>query len=259
MLTPDVDRRSDNHSHDDRPTLPAAAIGYNVTTNWEGAIAATAAANVTASAADEALQRIHSLIGKLDDEKHVAQAPQAPASPTPPPPPAAAASPTPSTTVRHEDEALQNYMDQFLERITGKKKELDPQSAAAVAIAAETAAAAAEAAAEAEKPREIKRPPESALDLSKMREVANHSARQALGLHDGRRLAGNVRQTFLIALILSLMSSLLAAVTLLVGSSWTWILALSILPLALFMTWRFRGQCRQLRQLGDDSPARAAA
>jgi hypothetical protein len=136
-------------------------------------------------------------------------------------------------------------MDQFMERITGKKKPEGDD--AAVATAAEAAVPVVPV--EPDKPREIKRAPESAQDMSAMRQLANESARRALGAHDGQRLISGTRTSFLGALCLSFISSLLAAGFYAGHMPWGWTSALLLMLLAGVLTWRFHSLCRKLQRL----------
>ncbi|HEX5103110.1 MAG TPA: hypothetical protein VFV87_04835, partial [Pirellulaceae bacterium] len=153
---------------------------------------------------------------------------------------------SPRDTGSQDEEALQHYMDRFLERVTGKKKsdgETTPDPAVTVVAAS--------APQEPEKPREIKRPPDSVQDLSQMRALANQSAREALGIHTGRQIATSARTAGLVALFLAGFSSILAASHLAMTASWMWLGSLAIVPLTLFMTWRFfrlRGQLLRLER-----------
>jgi hypothetical protein len=139
-------------------------------------------------------------------------------------------------------------MDQFLERVTGKKK---PESELAEG---QTAALAAPAPPQSEKQREFKRAPESVQDLSQMRELANQNARHALGIHAGQRLSSASRNAFIAALALSLVSSALAATFLVARVPWAWGSAVTVMPLALFLTWRYWSLRRKLAE-PDDYPA----
>ena len=136
------------------------------------------------ASADAALDQIDRLIGRINSTSSIAAtmplATEQPASALPQADENISASVTVPTATPvhrsgpHDDEALRDYMDQFLERVTGKKKE--PEGPRPGAVAAEIVAIS-----EPEKPREIKRGTESPQDLSMMRELANKSARRRWG------------------------------------------------------------------------------
>jgi hypothetical protein len=236
---------------------PAGASGSSATIAWTGnrnsddydgqnQPEGEAQANVTevAGSAEAALEHIDKLIGRINSNTSAAKV--TPAEDT--------AEPAAHAQPGHEDEALQNYMDQFLERITGKKKPegATPESVAVTQVGPVVAP-------EPEKTREIKKAPESVQDMSMMRELANESARQALGAHAGQRLVGGTRNTFLAALSLSLISSLLALTSLMGQAAWAWNSSLLVMLLAGVLTWRFLSLRGKLRRLNSDLPAGSAA
>jgi hypothetical protein len=84
-------------------------------------------------------------------------------------------------------------------------------------------------------------------------------ARQALGAHAGQRLISGTRNSFLGALSLSLVSSLLAVTSLMGQVGWAWNSAVLVMLLALVLTGRFlllRGQLQKLNGC-DASPSAA--
>lgn len=245
---------------DQRPETnvpPAGVSGNSATIAWTGnrnsddydgesqRAGGERLANVTevAGSAEAALQQIDKLIGRINSNTSATAATPA----------AQADEPTAHAEPGHEDEALQNYMDQFLERITGKRKPegASPESATVTQVGPVIAP-------EPERAREIKKAPESIQDMSLMRELANESARQALGAHAGQRLIGGTRSMFLAALTLSLISSLLAITSLLGQMAWAWNSSALVMLLAAIVTWRFLCLRGQLQRLNNDLPAGSA-
>jgi hypothetical protein len=257
----------------------SATIAWGERKNLDAPIdAEVAEVGEVAASADAALDQIDKLIGRINSTSSVAVTspfsalePNSPDEPSSPPEalfdqpsalpaslsvtsPFAAADAPVHKSGPHDDAALQDYMDQFLERVTGKKKP-EPEGSAAPSPTLPAPITPREP----EKPREIKRAPESLQDMSQMRALANETARQALGAHAGQRLISGTRNSFLGALSLSLVSSLLAVTSLMEQVGWAWTGAVLVMLLALVLTGRFlllRGQLQKLN--GCDTAPSAA-
>ena len=240
---------------DQRPensVSPAGVSGNSATIAWgerknldEPVAAEVAETAEVAASADAALEQIDKLIGRINSTSSVAVT-----SPF-----VASEEPAVRKSGPHDDEALPDYMDQFLERVTGKKKP-EPEGSSAASSATLPAPITPP---EAEKPREIKRAPESIQDMSAMRELANETARQALGADAGQRLISGTRNSFLGALSLSLVSSLLAVTSLMGQMGWAWNSAVLVMLLAMVLTGRFLLLRGQLQKLNGCEAASSAA
>ncbi len=244
----------------EKKSQPDGVSGSSATIAWRDDKSGINPPEDSGSSADAALDQIDRLIGRINTSSAssvavteptsaiaAARAALAVTTPLPisvaaplqetlavaPPPTTADAECTPPHNSAGEDEVLQDYMAQFLERVTGKKQG-EPEGSVPPAPAAGPVDLS-----EIEKPREIKRAPESAQNISLMRELAKESARHALGAHDGQRLALQTRYSFLGALALFVVSSLLAASFLTGYMSWAWSCALLFMLLALVLTGNF--------------------
>ena len=236
----------------------SATIAWGERKNYDAPVVAEVAdVGEVAASADAALDQIDKLIGRINSTSSVAvtapfgvpepvavTAPPSVTAPLAEQVPTAPEEPVVRKSGPHDDEALRDYMDQFLERVTGKKKpEPEGLGAKPATLPAPITPP------EPEKPREIKRAPESVQDMSAMRQLANESARRALGAHDGQRLISGTRNSFLGALSLSLISSLLAVTSVVGQLGWAWNSAVLVMLLALVLTGRFlllRGQLQKL-------------
>jgi hypothetical protein len=121
-----------------------------------------------------------------------------------------------------DEEALEDYMGRFMERLVGKKPEAS-RAAETATIALKGAAAVSSlqqsppAPAPVAAPREPSKPPECIDQLALLREVANQSARHAIAEHDRGHVARRVRYVWMASVGCSLFSSSLAAMSLLAG------------------------------------------
>jgi hypothetical protein len=246
--------------HPEKKSQPDGVSGSSATIAWRDDKRGINPPEDAGNSADAALDQIDRLIGRINTSSASSVAVTEPTSaiaaaraalavtvPLPisvaaplqetlaaaPPPTAADAECTPPRNSAREDEALQDYMAQFLERVTGKKQG-EPESSAAPAPVAGPVVGV-----ETEKSREMKRALESAQNMSLMRELAKESARHALGAHDGQRLSSHTRYSFLGALALFVVSSLLAASFLTGHMPWAWNVALLFMLPALVLTGNF--------------------
>ena len=145
---------------------------------------------------------------------------------------------SPSThAVEGSEEALDDYMKRFMERMTGRKEEVvtapvqseEPLQSVAPLMEA----------------RQPARAPENSASLLQMRELANASSRSALNIHQSRQLASSTFLTFLPAAAVSVTSTGLAILAMATGVNWL-AGSVTLLVVAMVLTWRFRIVSRQL-------------
>ncbi len=134
-----------------------------------------------------------------------------------------------------ESEDLDDYVKQFMERMTGKKEEviLPAQPVQLLPTAAPADA------------RQPARAPECSESLLRMRDLANASSRSAMHAHQCRQLSSDTLATFLPAAVASLASSGLAVVSAATGSAWWQAGSVVLLVSALALGWRFWTNSRQ--------------
>jgi hypothetical protein len=118
-----------------------------------------------------------------------------------------------------EEEALETYLDRFMERLTGKKADVAEPVAQTVPgmpafLVQPDRPAQPVAKAPPVLPREPSRPPECRETLTAMRELANHNARSAVAHHATNDLSGRVRLALAAAAGSSLISCGLASAAL---------------------------------------------
>lgn len=137
------------------------------------------------------------------------------------------------------EEALDDYMKRFMERMTGKKEvlaappEQSEEPLPSVASPAEV--------------RQPARAPENSASLLQMRDVANASSRSAINIHQRRQLASSTFTAFLPAAAVSVTSSGLAVLALVTGLNWQ-TGSVTLLVVALALAWRFWAVSRKLLQ-----------
>ena len=142
------------------------------------------------------------------------------------PPPSGA----PSTHVpARSEESLDDYMKLFMERMTGKKVEVESPVQPAQPLPTS---------APVEEVRQPTRAPENSASLCQMRDLANASSRNAMQVHECRQLSGSVLATFLAAATASLASSGLAVMSAMHGSAWWQAGSLALLVAALALAWK---------------------
>jgi len=150
--------------------------------------------------------------------------------------------------VEDDEEALEQYMNSMLERLTGGKK-----SAAAVETEPDPLepidAIVEEAQVIAESPREPVRPSELKEDLNGMRELANRNVESALGVHAYSRLVQSTRTTLSAALGVSLTSTLFVLLSHNSGLSWTYPVAIAGTAVAVIVSLRYFGLSRRLAKI----------
>ena len=134
------------------------------------------------------------------------------------------------------EESLDDYMKQFMERMTGKKVEV--VSPVQTVQPAPTAAPPVEA-------RQPARAPECSASLDRMRHLANASTRSAIQVHQCRQISSSTLAAFLQAAAASLASSGLAVMGAATGSVWWQVGSLGLLVAALTLSWRFWSTSRK--------------
>jgi len=144
-----------------------------------------------------------------------------------------------------DEEALEQYMNSMLERLTGSKPE------PAVTQPFEPIDAIVEATpVEAKDPvREPVRPSDLKEDLSGMREVANQNVESALGVHSYGRLLQKTKSTLVAAIGFSFVSSLVVVLTHNSGSSWSYPAAITGMCAAFLASFRYFGLSRRLNKI----------
>jgi len=131
-----------------------------------------------------------------------------------------------TTAEEAADEQLDSYMKQFMERMTGRK-EAEPIPVIRSVQSLPTVSPP-------PPPRQPARPPENSASLHQMRDVANENSRSAISSHRRREFGSNILLTFVPAAVASVMSSCLAAVSIMNGMHWeTWSLVLLTAALGL--------------------------
>lgn len=151
-----------------------------------------------------------------------------------------------SSAERTDEEALQAYLNQFMERMTGKKAETPPELALTSAWPASAPVQAVQAPAETASPREPSRPPECRDQLAAMRELANKNARDAVAEHACRGLSSKIRMTFLGAAVVSVFSSCLAVLALQESHHWAVGAAGATFAVGLLLACRLYGLCQKI-------------
>lgn len=139
------------------------------------------------------------------------------------------------------EEALDDYMKQFMERLTGKKP-----------VAAAQPVQTAEPLLTVQTPAEVRQPtraPEDSASLDRMRDVANATSRGALETHRYRQCSSRIVATFLPAAAASLASTTMAVIGVANGSIWWQAGALGLLAVALAFAGKFWMLRRKLRQV----------
>ena len=129
-----------------------------------------------------------------------------------------------------QEESLDDYMKQFMERLMGKKMEV-----AAPAPTVQPLPTVAP-------PVEVRQParaPECSASLYRMRDLANASTRSAIHVHQCHQLSSSTLVTFLPAAVASLASSASAAISAATGSAWWQAGSAALLLTALAFAWRF--------------------
>ena len=142
-----------------------------------------------------------------------------------------------------DEEALQTYLNQFMERMTGKKAEPTPELAS---TSPWVASAPVQPPTEKTTPREPSRPPECRDQLTAMRELANQNARGAVAEHACRDLSSKICMAFLGAATVSFISSCLAVTALRMGQPWAIGGCGATFAVALLLTCRFFGLCQKI-------------
>ena len=148
-----------------------------------------------------------------------------------------------SSAEHTEEEALQAYLNQFMERMTGKKAETPHNLVSTTPL---PASAPVQSPAETTSPREPSRPPECRDQLAAMRMLANENARDAVAEHACRDLTNKIRMAFLSAATVSVFSSCLAAIVLREGQQWAVGGAGATFAVALLLACRFFGLCQKI-------------
>jgi hypothetical protein len=149
--------------------------------------------------------------------------------------------PETSSAERTDEEALQAYLNQFMERMTGKKTETRPELALTSAWPANKPIEAVQKPVETASPREPSRPPECRDQLAAMRELANKNARDAVAEHACRDLSSKISMAFLGAAVVSVLSSCLAVLALQESQHWAVGGAGATFAVALLLACRFYG------------------
>jgi hypothetical protein len=137
------------------------------------------------------------------------------------------------------EEALDDYMKRFMERMTGRKEEVvapSVQSEEPLPSVASTVEV-----------RQPARAPENSASLLQMRDVANASSRSAINIHQRRQLASSTFTAFLPAAAVSVTSTGLAILALVTGLNWQ-AGSVTLLVVALALAWRFWTVSRKLLQ-----------
>lgn len=147
-----------------------------------------------------------------------------------------------------EEEALEQYMNSMLERLTGNKtaKPTAEKTAAPVEKPVVKAPVVAKPPA-----REPTRPSESKEDLNGMRALANQNVENALGVHSSRQLVRQTTSALFTAMGASVASSLMIVLTQNQGSSPSWVFpaALTALGAALLVSVRYFRLARRIAKL----------
>jgi hypothetical protein len=145
-----------------------------------------------------------------------------------------------------DEEALEQYMNSMLERLTGESKRepvatelLEPIDAVVEATPVVVEAPV----------REPVRPGDVMEDLSGMRELANQNVESALGVHSYGRLVQKTKSTLVAAVGFSFVSSLVVLLTHNSGSSWSYPAAITGTCAAFLASFRYFGLCRQLNKI----------
>jgi hypothetical protein len=138
------------------------------------------------------------------------------------------------------EEALDDYMKQFMERLTGKK----PVAAAQPVQTAESLPTVQPLV----EVRQPARAPEDSASLDRMRDVANANSRGALEIHRYRQCSSRIVASFLPAAAASLASTAMAVIGAANGSIWCQTGALGLLAVALTFAGRFWMLRRKLGQ-----------
>ena len=138
------------------------------------------------------------------------------------------------------EEALDDYMKQFMERVTGRKPEVaEPAQPEQPALPSPTYKAPVEV-------RQPARAPENSVSLDRMRDVANATSRSALQVHESRQYSNSTTTTFLPAAAASVASTGMALLGVVTGSGWWQTGAVVLLAAALTLSWRFWMTSRKL-------------
>lgn len=137
------------------------------------------------------------------------------------------------------DESLDDYMKNFLERMTGKKAEspAPPQPVQPTPPTPPTVVST--------EPRQPTRTPECPTLLRQMRALALANSRNAIDAHQNRQLSSNILETFLPAAMASVASTGLAVAGAATGSAWSQTLSAALLVVALALSWRLWTTCRE--------------
>ncbi len=140
------------------------------------------------------------------------------------------------------EEALDDYMKLFMERVTGRKSEVvepaKPEQPVRPLPANEPAT----------EVRQPARAPENSASLDRMRDVANATSRSALQVHEHRQYSNHTTTIFLPAAVASLVSTAMAVLGAATGSGWCQAGAVALLGVALALGWRFWMSSRKLYQ-----------
>lgn len=175
--------------------------------------------------------------------------------------------PDPASEGEREDESIDQYMARLMDRVRGTggttspaprsqfgRREVDsspiPTSHAAPPARVEDPAVA-EAPSQ---PRVRVAPPESAADLSAMRELANLNARQALGSHQQRRVASVMYGKLLLAVVSMVVSFTMIAMAV-AGRPLYIFGAMLAATMTAVWSWQYLRLARQLAQAAEQSAA----
>ncbi|MFN0017764.1 MAG: hypothetical protein ACKVP0_05850 [Pirellulaceae bacterium] len=140
------------------------------------------------------------------------------------------------------EEALDDYMKLFMERVTGRKSEVvEPAQPVQPALPSPTNEATAEV-------RLPARAPENSASLDRMRDVANATSRSALQVHAHRQYSNHTTTIFFPAALASLASTVMAVLGAATGSGWCQAGAVGLLAVALVFGWQFWKSSRKLYQ-----------
>jgi len=140
------------------------------------------------------------------------------------------------------EEALDDYMKLFMERVTGRKAEVvEPVQPAQPALPLPVDEPVMEV-------RQPARAPENSASLDRMRDVANATSRSALQVHEHRQYSNHTTTIFLPAALASLASTVMAVLGAATGSGWCQAGAVGLLAVALVFGWQFWKSSRKLYQ-----------
>ncbi len=140
------------------------------------------------------------------------------------------------------EEALDDYMKLFMERVTGRKAEVvEPALPAQPVLPLPVDEPVMEV-------RQPARAPENSASLDRMRDVANATSRSALQVHEHRQYSNHTTTIFLPAAVASLASTVLAVLGAATGSGWCQAGAVALLAVALIFGWQFWKSSRKLYQ-----------